>query len=372
MTANASHAPLRINDLKRHNAPLGSLLDAALSRVRESGYYILGPEVTQFEQEFAAYCGAAHCVAVGNGTDALEISLRAVGVTPGSQVVSVANASMYATIATLSVGATPLYVDLDPQTLLMSPAALSTLDLRGVRAIVVTHLYGQLADVDAIRKIADAHAIPLIEDCAQAHGARDRVQGAGTRGHTGCFSFYPTKNLGALGDGGAIITGDAAMAQTLRALRQYGWAEKYTVARPGGRNSRLDEIQAAVLRAKLPFLDGWNARRRAISDLYGRLLHHPAVRVPPPCDERSVAHLYVVQTAQRDALREHLRQHDIIAEVHYPIADHHQPGLRDFGPFPALPVCEQACRQVLTLPCFPEMHDEEVQRVCDVINAWRP
>jgi dTDP-4-amino-4,6-dideoxygalactose transaminase len=237
-------------------------LDAAIARVNDRGHYILGPEVEAFEREFAAYCGAAACVAVGNGTDALELALRALGVGAGDEVATVGNAGGYATTAIRAAGATPVYVDVDDATLGIDCHSLADRITPGTRAIVVTHLYGRMADVEALVRIAREREIPLIEDCAQAHGAARAGRKAGTFGVLGCYSFYPSKNLGALGDAGALVTGDTALAARVAELRTYGWRGKYRVAASGGMNSRMDEVQAAVLRVKLPRLDAWNAARR--------------------------------------------------------------------------------------------------------------
>ena len=212
-----------------------------------SEHYILGQEVQAFEQQFADYCGVSHCVGVGNGTDALELSLRVLGVQPSDRVAIVANAGSYSSTAVLAIGATPVWVDVDPLSMTMAPEQLAAVLAGGIAAVIVTHLYGQLADIEALLSLARMAGVPLIEDCAQSHGARRHGRVAGSFGDLGCYSFYPTKNLGALGDGGAIVTSDEGLATQLRSLRQYGWSRKYHADAAGGRNSRLDEIQAAVL-----------------------------------------------------------------------------------------------------------------------------
>ena len=276
---------IALNDLARHHAPLRAELEAAMARVHARGWYILGPEVEAFEREFAAFVGAAECVAVGNGTDALELALRALAVGPGDAVATVANAGMYATTAIRAAAARPAYVEVDASTLLMDPAALAAGLDAPTRAVVVTHLYGRMADVDRLGWIARERGIALIEDCAQAHGAKSGGRAAGTAGTLGCYSFYPTKNLGALGDAGAIVTSDRDLAAKLRALRTYGWGAKYHCAMEGGMNSRMDELQAAVLRAKLPHLDGWNRRRREIAAQYAATIRHPAIVLPAPAED---------------------------------------------------------------------------------------
>jgi len=352
-----------LNDLKRHHAPLANELAAAVNRVLSSGWYILGPEVEAFEREFARYCGVEHAVGVGNGTDALELALRAVGVGPASEVATVANAGMYGTAAILRAGATPLYVDVDRQSMTMSPSSLAAAISPATAAVIVTHLYGQIADMEQLLAIAAQANLPVIEDCAQAHGAARAGRKAGSWGTLGCFSFYPTKNLGAAGDGGAVVTADANLAAKVRALRQYGWTEKYRSTVAGGSNSRLDEMQAAVLRTLLPHLDGWNARRREIAQLYNRALAGSGVILPDAGDDY-VAHLYVIRSPHRERIRTALAAAGIGTDVHYPVPDHLQESLRGV-PFrqTALPVTEACAREVLTLPCFPEMTDEEVGEV---------
>ena len=260
-----------------------------------SGWYILGRECAAFESEFAAYCGVAHCVSVANGTDALELALRGLGIGPGDTVATVANAGGYSTTAIRAVGAEPLYIDIDPSTMNMSAADLAARLTPAVRAVIATHLYGRMADLPALLAVTGRAAVPLVEDCAQAHGAAIGGKKAGSWGALACFSFYPTKNLGALGDGGAITTNDGQLAQRVKSLRQYGWSGKYQCAEYG-RNSRMDEMQAAILRAKLPHLDGWNARRREIAATYSAALAGQPVECPRDFGEDYVAHLYVIRT----------------------------------------------------------------------------
>ena len=363
---------LKINDLARHHAPLAGALAARAQSVLASGWFVLGPEVAAFENAFAGYCGTDFAIGVANGTDALELALRAFEIGPGAEVVNVANAGMYTTAAILATGASPRFVDVRDDDLSVDASLLAGALTPATRAIVVTHIYGQLADIDPILALAAQHAIPVIEDCAQAHGAAQHGKRAGSFGAIGCFSFYPTKNLGALGDGGALVTSDAVLATRLRSLRQYGWSSKYHATVPHGRNSRLDEVQAALLSIKLPHLDRWNARRVQIATALSAGIEHPAIRLPTVASGRDVAHLYVVRSPSRDALRVHLATLDIGAEVHYPVADHRQPALADSCAHALLPVTERACEEVLTLPCFPEMSDAEVARVVDACNAWDP
>lgn len=360
-----------INDLDRHTRPLQQELNAAVSRVLQSGWFVLGPEVTAFEQEFAAYCGSAHCVSLANGTDALELALRALGIGPGKTVLTVANAGMYSSVGILATGATPLYADISADTLLLDAAEVKRLlDQRSVDAIIVTHLYGLLADIEDIVRLAKTRGIPVVEDCAQAHGAMRAGKKAGSFGDIACFSFYPTKNLGALGDGGAIATSRQDLADRVRQLRQYGWGGKYHVALPGGRNSRLDEMQAAILRIKLPLLDRWNSRRRDIATRYSQGIKHPKITTPKVHGTEYVAHLFVIRTAERDRLRQHLTTNGIPTDVHYPVPDYAQAAYRHLFNGMDLPVTEHACAEVLTLPCFPEMTDAEVDNIIARVNAW--
>lgn len=361
-----------INALDRHVAPLLAELTEASASVIAGGYYVLGPEVKAFEKEFAAYCGVSDCIGMANGTDALELGLRSIGMGPGKRVGLVANAAMYGTTAVLACDAEPVFVDVDPATCTLDPDALSAvLADTTIDALIVTHLYGRLANMEVILDLADQHGFIVLEDCAQAHGARDASgRRAGSFGKAACFSFYPTKNLGAMGDGGAVVTNDPKVADVLRMLRQYGWTAKYRNELSGGRNSRLDELQAAFLRIMLPHLDGWNRRRREIANRYGREIHNPRIHLPPDGGEAYIAHLYVVQTPDRDKLRDHLRAAGIGSDVHYPTGDHRQPLFKKRFVSTVLPATEAACERVLTLPCFPELADGEVARVIEACNQW--
>jgi dTDP-4-amino-4,6-dideoxygalactose transaminase len=333
---------------------------------------VLGKKVEAFERAFAEFCGVDHAVGVGNGTDALEIALRAVDVGPGAEVVTVANAGMYATTAIEAVGATPVFAEVDCRTMTMDVASLERAISSRSKAIVLTHLYGRLADVRSALAVADRRGVPIIEDCAQAHGAALAGRRAGSFGALGCFSFYPTKNLGACGDGGAVVTSSDALARKVRSLRQYGWSDKYRASVRGGRNTRLDELQAAILLVKLPHLSGWNSRRCHIAERYSSEIRHQKIVVPAIEPGLHVAHLYVVRSPERDGLREHLKAREIAAEVHYPVPDHRQPVLSERFRDRSLPETELQAEQVLTLPCFPEMTDAEVSNVIEACNTWRP
>jgi dTDP-4-amino-4,6-dideoxygalactose transaminase len=360
------------NDLRRGVAGVLPALEDAALRVLRSGWYVQGEALAQFESAFAAYCGAGHCVGVANGTDALELALRALGVVPGDRVACVANAGFYAATAVLAIGAEPQFVDIDEATLLLDAARAHEALATRPKALVVTHLFGRLAPIEALLPKARELGIPVVEDCAQAHGAQRGGVRAGAFGAIGCFSFYPTKNLGALGDGGACVTSDAQLATRLRALRQYGWAAKYRIETTGGRNSRLDELQAALLGVRLGELDRANRRRREIAARYAQRIRHPAVALPGPSGDDDVVHLYVVRSAHRDRLAASLRACGIGCDVHYPIPDHWQPAYRARFAAAGLPRTESACAQVLSLPCFPELADEEVDTVAAAVNAFDP
>jgi len=361
----------QINDLSARIAPYQEQIKAAVNRVVDSGWLVLGPEVKQFEAAFAAYLGAGECISVANGTDAIELGLKALGVAAGDSVATVANASMYTTTALLAIGAEPFFMDVDLDSRCATLAEVTRALDAGVKAVVVTHLYGLAApEIAAIADLCAQRGVPLFEDCAQSHGAMVDGKRTGTFGAASSFSFYPTKNLGALGDGGAVVTSDPAIAQRMRALRQYGWADKYKVQVAGARNSRLDEMQAAILSAFLPGLDAANARRLEIAERYRAGLSHPDVAVPNAAGAAYVGHLYVVRSARRDALRAHLREAGIASEVHYPIPDHRQPVFGERFAGLRLENTEILAAEILTLPCYPEMSDAAVDRVVAAVNGW--
>jgi len=363
--------PKAVNDLKRHISLISPSIKQAISRVIDSGWLVLGQEVKAFEEEFASYCHSSYCVSVANGTDALELALRALGIERGKTVLTVANAGMYSTIAIQLTGARPVFADIMAESLLIDVDDLKRiLRQQKIDAIVITHLYGLLGSINEIVGLAHDYGIPVIEDCAQAHGAILNGQKAGSFGDVGCFSFYPTKNLGALGDGGAIVSNRSDLADRIFKLRQYGWSSKYRTELIGGRNSRLDEIQAAVLRIMLPMLDQWNSRRREIARRYTSRICNPKVITQKIYGEEYVAHLYVVRAVQRNSLVKHLVNAGVPYDIHYPLPDYLQASCRHMFSGVDLPVTLKACEEVLTLPCFPEMSNEEVDYVCDCINSW--
>jgi len=361
----------QINDLSARIAQHQDQIKQAMNRVVDSGWLVLGPEVKKFEAAFAAWLGASECISVANGTDAIELGLKAIGVAPGDQVATVANASMYTTTALLAIGAEPFFMDVDLDSRCATLAEVTRAIEAGVKAVVVTHLYGLAApEIAEIAAYCAARGVPLFEDCAQAHGAMSNGKRTGTFGAASSFSFYPTKNLGALGDGGAVVTSDAGIAARMRALRQYGWSEKYTVQVAGARNSRLDEMQAAILSAFLPSLDEANARRLAIADRYSAALDHAEVQVPSATGAAYVGHLYVVRSPRRDALRAHLREAGVASDVHYPIPDHRQPVFGGRYAHVRLENTECLAAEILTLPCYPEMSDAAVEHVITAVNGW--
>lgn len=356
------------NDLQRETEARRAELDAAAARVLARGWYLMGEELRNFEHAFAQYLGIGHCVGTANGTDALELALRCLEVGAGDKVIVAPNAGMYGSIAVSRAGAEPMFADVDPQSLCLSPASIEVAAKAGARAVIVTHLYGQMADVQGIVAMARRHDLKVIEDCAQAHGARRGGAMAGTVGDLACFSFYPTKNLGALGDAGGIVTADAALADKAAALRQYGWKGKYRVEVPHGRNSRMDELQAAFLLAKLPYLERRNERRRVIWRRYRDALQGKSQLVGSDGAD-FVAHLCVLRRPDREALRQQLSDAGIATDIHYPIPDHRQPVWGGRFDKLSLPVAEQACNEVLSLPCFPEMTDSEVADVVRVLRG---
>ncbi len=344
---------------------------AAVDRVLAGGRYILGPEVETFEREFASYHGGGHAVGVANGTEALELALQAVGVKAGDAVVTVANSASATAAAIQQIGAQPVFVEIEADTMLMSPAALERVlaaQKGKVKAVVPVQLYGLPAAMPAILELARRHGAKVVEDCAQAHGATLDGRKAGTWGDAAAYSFYPTKNLGALGDGGAVFTRDAAVAEQLRLLRLYGWRQRYVSEIPG-RNSRLDELQAAILRVKLKYLDAENAARRTLAERYLKILAGTPLQLPviPPGTE-PVWHQFAVRTPRRDALQAHLAAQEIHCGVLYPMPIHRQPAYA--VPALSLPVTERACAEVLCLPVHPALATGDIDRVGEEILRW--
>jgi dTDP-4-amino-4,6-dideoxygalactose transaminase len=350
-----------------------SEIDAAVARVLASGWYILGREVAGFEAEYATALGQAHAVGVANGTDALILALKALDIGPGDRVATVAHTAVATVAAIELVGAEVVLVDIEPDSCTIDPAELERCyqSISGIKAVIPVHLYGLACNMPAIMAASRRHGVAVIEDCAQSQGAMLDGRQLGCFGDMACYSFYPTKNLGAFGDGGAVTTDDAGLADRLRALREYGWRERY-VSATTGMNSRLDELQAAILRVRLPHLAVENARRAEIADAYDRGLADLPLRLP----HRRLGtvhawHQYVVRSRARDALQQALKARGIGTNIHYPVPVHLQPayaGRLPTGPS-GLPVTEQAAREVLSLPMYPQLEDAAVAEVVAAIRA---
>lgn len=357
-------------------------INDAINKVLESGWYILGKEVSSFEEEFAAYIGVKHSVAVGNGTDAIEISLRALDIGQGDIVVTVSHTAVATVAAIERAGAIPLLVDVNPVTYTMDPNRLhdllsslkdGRLKLKGrVKAVIPVHIYGHPADMSTISDVAEKFGIYLIEDCAQAHGAGIRDNKVGTFGDIATFSFYPTKNLGAIGDGGAVVTNDSILADKIIALREYGWKDRY-ISSLQGINSRLDELQAAILRVKLKGLERDNKRRREIADIYNKGLTITDIILPE--EEKGythVYHLYVVQLENRDVFQDYMKKKNIGTAIHYPCPVHLQPAYKDrvYSDPDGLKVTETIYKKILSLPLYPQLTDTQVEYVVNTAKLY--
>jgi dTDP-4-amino-4,6-dideoxygalactose transaminase len=356
-------------DLKRQYASMKGEIDEAVQRVMDSGWYSGGPEGKTFEQEYAAYCGVAHGVALGNGSSALNLTLRALRVGPGDEVITVAFTLSATLDAIVDLGAKPVLVDISPETYTMDASQIAAKITPRTKAVLPVNIYGHPADHDAIA--AAAAGLPLVYDACESHGARYKGSAAASFGTASCFSFYPTKNLNALGDAGGVVTDDGELAERIRMLRVHGWDRRFHSAE-SALNSRMDEVHAAVLRAKLPRLDAWNARRAEIAARYDDALEGTSIRPAPhaPWAEPSY-YLYVVNTPRREDLRAALKGANIASDVHWPEPPHLQPAFAHLGYGPgSLRVTEELCRGVLTLPMFPEMTDGEVDRVCQALQAF--
>jgi dTDP-3-amino-2,3,6-trideoxy-4-keto-D-glucose/dTDP-3-amino-3,4,6-trideoxy-alpha-D-glucose/dTDP-2,6-dideoxy-D-kanosamine transaminase len=354
-----------LNDLRRGIAADDEVAET-VERVVRGGRYLLGEETAGFEAELADYLGVRYVVGVASGTDALQLALMAMGGGRGGEIVTAANAGGYGTIAARCCGMDVRYADVDDGDLLMTAGSVEAALTPRTTIIVVTHLYGKMAPTAAICDLCHAKGILVLEDCAQAAGARATGRYAGSMGDAAAFSFYPTKNLAAIGDGGAVVTSDAGIAARARRLAQYGWGRKYLVEEGGGKNSRLDEIQAAVLRVRLPRLDEFNQRRREVVQRYvDALLPHVGAMAQDGEDDY-VAHLAVIRTPCRPALADELSARSIRTDVHYPVPDHRQKIIG--APDVELPVVDGASREVLSLPCFPELTDEELEIICAALS----
>lgn len=351
-------------DLKRQTDALRAEIDAAVARVLERSRYVLDEELETFERAWADFCGAKHAIGVGNGTQALEIALRAAGIGEGHEVITSPLTAAFTALAIVAVGARPVFADIDPDTLLLSPEAAEKKINRRTRAIIPVHLYGRAADMKAFRQLARKHGLELIQDACQAHGAMYDGKPLASWSRWVAFSFYPTKNLGALGDGGGLVTNDAAAAAAARLLRNGGIRANAVSERPAI-NSRLDEIQAAILGAKLTHLRDWTTRRRKLAETYAARVSPPVGGLGPAGEH--VFHLYVVRTPRRAAVRERLARAGIGTGIHYPQPLHLHPAFRGIvaARRGSLPVAERACREILSLPLHPELQESEIEAVCD-------
>jgi dTDP-4-amino-4,6-dideoxygalactose transaminase len=345
-------------------------VNAAIARVVASGWFVLGPEVEAFETEFAALSQSPHAVGVGTGTDAITLILRALGIGAGDEVITSPLSAAYSALAIMMAGATPVFADIDPDRLTLDPGAAEAAVTPRTRAIMPVHLYGQAADMDAFERMAARHRLALVEDACQAHLATAAGRPIGTIGVAAAYSFYPTKNLGALGDGGAVTTADASLAARIKRLRNGGQTSRYHHEEPGA-NSRLDELQAAILRARLPFLPPWTARRRAIAGRYRRGLAHAAIAVPPQCDDGHVYHLFPVLSASRERLQAHLRAAGVETLIHYPVPIPQQPALAAAHPADC-PVANRVCAEVCSLPLYPSLDDPSVDAVIAAASTFHP
>ncbi|MFC2105496.1 DegT/DnrJ/EryC1/StrS family aminotransferase [Candidatus Bipolaricaulota bacterium] len=348
-------------------------IDAAIARVLGNGRYILGREVASFEREFAAYIGIEFGIGVGSGTEALHVAMLACNIGFGDEVITTAHTAV-ASVASIELSqATPVLIDTDPESFTMDPHQIEAAITSRTKAIMPVHLYGHPADMQTIVAIARHHRLYVIEDCAQSHGASFHGHKTGAWGDMAAFSFYPTKNLGALGDGGVVVTDNRELAERARLLREYGWRNRNTSEIPG-LNTRLDELQAAILRVKLRYLDEENSRRRGYAQLYSALLSSTDLVLPNEKDDVChVYHRYVVRSQWRDALKTYLKDRGVDTLIHYPVPVHLQPAYRGrLGDKGSLPIAEQLCRETLSLPMYPELGEEQIRRISKLAVDWRP
>jgi len=358
----------RIPFMTLRPGPDAPAVRAAIDRVIDRGWFILGPELAAFEKEFAAAAGSAYAIGVGTGTDAIALTLRALGLGPGAEVITSPLSAAYSALAIMMAGATPVFADIDPERLTLDPRAAEAAITPRTAALMPVHLYGQPADMPAFKAIAGRHALALVEDACQAHLATSAGRPVGTFGQAGAFSFYPTKNLGALGDGGAITTDDAALADRLKRLRNGGQTDRYHHVEFGV-NSRLDEMQAAILRARLTFLPGWTKRRRELAGRYRQALGGTRVVVPPEFDGGHVYHLFPIMSPDRSKLEAHLSKHGIDTLVHYPVPIPRQPAFAGLTASEC-PIVDRVCGEVCSLPLHVLLSDDEADAVAAAIRAW--
>lgn len=362
-----------MNQFTAEPAELREAMTAAASRVFASGWYVLGPEVESFEQQWATACGTSHCRGVANGMDAIELVLRALGIGPGDEVVTTPMTAFATALAVMRAGATPVFADIDPDTGLLSQDSVRRCLSARTRAVVLVHLYGQVRDMEEWIALCHDAKIELVEDCAQSHLARWNGRVGGSFGAAGAYSFYPTKNLGAIGDGGAVVTASAELAHRVGQLRNYGQSERY-MHPLAGMNSRLDELQAAILSERLNWLPRFTERRREIAQEYEQRLRNPRVTplAAPAQADAHVHHLFVVRCDARNSLQAHLKDHGVQSLIHYPVPVHEQEPCRGFRHDPrGLTHAEAHARHCLSIPCHPQMSDRDVDRVIDAINGFQ-
>jgi dTDP-4-amino-4,6-dideoxygalactose transaminase len=359
-------------DLKRQYESIKDEIDGAIAQVLSDSWFVLGKQGESFETEFSRYMGVGHSIGVGSGTEALHLALVAAGVTQGDEVITVGNSAVFTASAISFANATPVFVDIDKDYYTMDPASLEKAITPKTKVIIPVHLFGQSADMDPILEIAKKHNVKVIEDACQAHGAEYKGKKVGTLGDAGCFSFYPSKNLGCYGDGGMIITNNREMADHLKLLRNGGQEKRYYHIIKGF-NSRLDEIQAAVLRVKLKYLDRWNAARANVAHLYDTQITNPFIIKPKTAEYgKHVQHLYVIRTNHRDKLQNHLTASGIQTHIHYPLPIHLQEAYKSLSPAREdLPLIESYATKILSLPLFPELTALEVATVANIINTFR-
>ena len=346
-------------------------IDAAIARILDSGWYILGQEVSAFESEFAAYIGIGSAIGVGNGTEALHLALCACGIGTGDEVITVSHTAV-ATVAAIELcGATPVLVDIDLDTYTLDPNQIEAALTQRTKVIIPVHLYGHPADMESIMNLAQHRGLRVIEDCAQSHGAVYKGRMTGAWGHLAAFSFYPTKNLGALGDGGMVVTSDVELAERVRLLREYGWRQRY-ISDFTGLNSRLDELQAAVLRVKLHYLNEDNRKRQALAKIYNEVLSATSLTLVKCIPDVShVYHQYVVRSEHRDSLKEFLEERQIGTLIHYPVPIHRQPAYQDrLRCADSMVNTETVAREILSLPMYPELASEQIRQVAETIVSW--
>jgi len=362
---------IRNVDLKEQYEAIKEEINSAINQVFQKSWFILGEQVCRFEEEFSAYCEVKYGIGVASGTDALYLALIATGIEPGDEVITAPNTAVPTVLAISLAKAKPVFVDIDPQTFTLNPDLLKPAINKKTKAVIPVHLYGQMADMKLILQIAQSHHLALIEDACQAHGALYQGKKAGSLGQMGCFSFYPSKNLGAYGDGGMIITDDPSQAEKLRQLRNCGFSSKYQ-CHYKGINSRLDEIQAAILRVKFKYLDKWNQTRREKAQLYNNLIKNEQIIKPIEASyARHIYHLYVIKCRKRDELQRFLAEKGIQTFIHYPTPIHLQPAYKDLNiPAGSFPIAEQCAREILSLPMYPELTREQIEYTCEAINSF--